>query len=99
MLSALIMLCTIGHASPGEVLDSNADYLVAAIVKFNRGGAKTIILKDATYTLQNMLWVETHGVTVRSGLAVWWGRVRYLSGWIRMQHLWCGLRGEVTAFA
>lgn len=83
MLSALIVLCTNGHASPGEVVVGNADHLAAAIVKANRGGVKMIILKDGTYTLQNMLWVETHGVTVRSGLAVWWGRVRYLCGWIR----------------
>jgi hypothetical protein len=49
-----------------SVVVGNAGQLAAAIVKANRGGAKTIILKDGTYTLQNMLWVEARGVTVRS---------------------------------
>ena len=66
IVSGLIMLCTFGHATPREVVVSDADQLAAAIIQANKGGAKTIILKDGTYTLRNMLWVEAHGVTVRS---------------------------------
>ena len=44
----------------------NAAELAAAIARANAGGAKTILLEDGVYTLDDMLWVEADGVTVRS---------------------------------
>jgi hypothetical protein len=69
IFSCLVVLGTLGHAAPNDVVVSDVVQLEAAIVKANSGGAKTIILKDGTYTLRNMLWVEAHGVTVRSASA------------------------------
>jgi hypothetical protein len=36
------------------------------VVQANLGGPKTILVRDGTYTLDDMLWVEASGVTVRS---------------------------------
>lgn len=49
-----------------EIVVSNASGLANAIVQTGNGGAKTILLEDGVYTLDDMLWVAASGVTVRS---------------------------------
>ncbi len=50
----------------GAIIVNNADQLTSAVEAANAGGDKLIELRDGTYTLDNMLWVEANGVTVRS---------------------------------
>ena len=59
-------IATVPNTTEADVVVSDATELASAIEEANAGGDKTIILEDGTYTLDNMLWVEADGVTVRS---------------------------------
>lgn len=64
-----ILLLSAGFALPAgaaSVTVSTAAELAAAIEDANSGGPDTILLRDGTYTLDNMLWVSADHVTVRS---------------------------------
>jgi len=52
--------------APGEVVVSTAAELAEAVRQANLGGPKTILVQDGAYSLDDMLWVEASGVTVRS---------------------------------
>ncbi|MFZ5453358.1 MAG: right-handed parallel beta-helix repeat-containing protein [Thermodesulfobacteriota bacterium] len=54
------------ETDPGEVIVGTAAELAEAVVQANLGGPKTILIRDGTYTLDDGLWVEAAGVTVRS---------------------------------
>jgi hypothetical protein len=53
-------------AAAGEVIVHNAAELAEAVRQANLGGPTTILVADGTYSLEDMLWVEAAGVTVRS---------------------------------
>lgn len=54
-------------ASPaGAVVIGTVAELEHAVASANSGGDGEIVLRDGTYTLNDMLWIEADGVTVRS---------------------------------
>ncbi|MDD5555812.1 MAG: NosD domain-containing protein [bacterium] len=55
LLSAPARAVTVGTAAE----------LAAAVAAANAGGDPEILLRDGTYTLDDMLWIEAAGVTVR----------------------------------
>ena len=69
-LSLVTSLCFIVAIAPNttkaDVIVSTVTDLVNAVADANGGGDKTILVNDGTYTLNNMLWVDGNGVTVRS---------------------------------
>jgi hypothetical protein len=58
-----LLLCS---RNTQAIVVSNANELVDAIVIANQGGDKEILLKDGTYTLDDMLWISANGVTIQS---------------------------------
>ncbi len=62
----LVLTWGISRRELESAVVSTAGELAAAIVSANSGGDKLILLTDGTYTLDEMLWVGTEGVTVRS---------------------------------
>ena len=68
--SLITSLCFILAIAPNttkaDVIVSTVTELVNAVAGANAGGDKTILLEDGTYNLDNMLWVDGNGVTVRS---------------------------------
>jgi len=68
-LLILVMLVAVMVAGPrarAAVVVSDVDGLVSAVSQAAQGGDTEILLADGTYTLDNMLWVEANGLTVRS---------------------------------
>ncbi|MEW6368682.1 MAG: IPT/TIG domain-containing protein [Acidobacteriota bacterium] len=66
-VAGLMLVWAVLTASNTEAVTvSTTAQLAAAIENANAGGDKTILLQNGTYTLDNMLWVSAHGVTVRS---------------------------------
>jgi hypothetical protein len=55
-----------GQAAGAAVIVTNYAELYEAVFQANLGGDHTIILQDGVYTLEDALWVEAPGVTVRS---------------------------------
>lgn len=53
-------------APAGAIVVGSAAELAAAVDSANAGGDGDIALRDGTYTLGNMLWIDADGVTVRS---------------------------------
>jgi hypothetical protein len=65
ILWAVFFLFFAGLHLQGVVV-STAGQLATAVDNANSGGDKEIILQNGTYTLDNMLYVSTDGVTIRS---------------------------------
>jgi len=68
--SLITSLCFILAIAPNttkaDVTVRNVTELVNAVADANAGGDNTILVEDGTYNLDNMLWVDGNGVTVRS---------------------------------
>lgn len=62
---AVCLLLAAAAACPARVVE-NAAQLAEAVAQANSGGDKLIELADGVYHLDNGLWVEAAGVTVRS---------------------------------
>lgn len=67
-LSWLIILLAsaLAHSPSEAVVVGNAADLAEAVIQANSGGDKKIILKDGTYTLDDMLFIQADGVSVRA---------------------------------
>lgn len=66
IFSAILLVMTCAAWSHAAVVVSDVAGLVNAVNQAAQGGDKEILLADGTYTLNNMLWVEASGLTVRS---------------------------------
>ncbi len=66
-LGFAVLLWAFSHSGlEAAVVVGAATELAAAIQNANLGGDKLILLQDGIYTLDEILWVGTDGVTVRS---------------------------------
>ncbi len=66
MLMAAVSLISVHAALAETVTVNNAQALAQAVSRANQGGPKTILLRDGRYTLDQSLWIEVSGITIRS---------------------------------
>ena len=64
-IAALLLPVRTAVADGGTVVVRNASGLASAVERANQGGPKTILVENGTYILDQGLWVEASGVSIK----------------------------------